>query len=137
MSWAAPPASRRHGVIVSYTVGYQALSGEDTERHKVSGIGAAASVYVIQDLERWTEYQVWVRAHTKAGPGPESAPVRMKTQPDGRLTPEVAKVLQKKRNKSTTIDPATLLKSKFKSKNPAMCLCTIVKMHLTLSYVQS
>ncbi|XP_077411571.1 receptor-type tyrosine-protein phosphatase F isoform X5 [Vanacampus margaritifer] len=82
VSWAAPPAGRRHGVIVSYTISYQALSGEDTERHKVSGIGAAASVYVIQDLERWTEYQVWVRAHTQAGPGPESAPVRMKTQPD-------------------------------------------------------
>ncbi|XP_053738723.1 receptor-type tyrosine-protein phosphatase F isoform X3 [Synchiropus splendidus] len=82
VSWVAPPAASRHGAIVRYTVSYQALAGEDTQRHEVSGIGADATSYVLDDLEKWTEYQVWVRAHTDVGPGPESPPVRMRTKED-------------------------------------------------------
>ncbi|XP_070397699.1 receptor-type tyrosine-protein phosphatase F isoform X2 [Nothobranchius furzeri] len=82
VSWVAPPAASRHGVIVRYTVSYQALAGEDTERHSVSDISADASSYVLEGLEKWTEYEVWVRAHTDVGPGPESAPVRIRTKED-------------------------------------------------------
>ncbi|XP_031720943.1 receptor-type tyrosine-protein phosphatase F isoform X20 [Anarrhichthys ocellatus] len=82
VSWVAPPAASRHGAIVRYTVSYQGLAGEDTDRHVVMEIGADASSYVLDGLEKWTEYQVWVRAHTDVGPGPESAPVRMRTKED-------------------------------------------------------
>ncbi|XP_061587716.1 receptor-type tyrosine-protein phosphatase F [Cololabis saira] len=82
VSWVAPPAASRHGVIVRYTVSYQALSGEDTERQDVTHIDADATSYVLEGLEKWTEYQVWVRAHTDVGPGPESAAVRMRTKED-------------------------------------------------------
>ncbi|XP_026230047.1 receptor-type tyrosine-protein phosphatase F isoform X3 [Anabas testudineus] len=82
VSWVAPPAASRHGAIVRYTVSYQALAGEDTERHEVTGIGADATSYVLEGLEKWTEYQVWVRAHTDVGPGPESSPVKMRTKED-------------------------------------------------------
>ncbi|CDR19152.1 unnamed protein product [Oncorhynchus mykiss] len=87
VSWVAPPAASRHGAIVAYTVSYQSTgsASEDPERHSVSGIGADASSYVLEGLEKWTEYQVWVRAHTDVGPGPESAPVRIKTKEDGRF----------------------------------------------------
>lgn len=84
VSWVAPPADSRHGAIVQYTLSYQALAGEDTERHQVPHIGADATSYVLEGLEKWTEYQVWVRAHTDVGPGPESEPVRMRTKEDGR-----------------------------------------------------
>lgn len=86
VSWVAPPADSRHGAIVRYTVSYQALAGEDTERHEVTGVGADATSYDLENLEKWTEYQVWVRAHTNVGPGPESAPVKMRTKEDGRWT---------------------------------------------------
>ncbi|XP_036938983.1 receptor-type tyrosine-protein phosphatase F isoform X13 [Acanthopagrus latus] len=82
VSWVAPPAASRHGAIVRYTVSYQAMAGEDTERHEVMNIGADATSYVLEGLEKWTEYQVWVRAHTDVGPGPESAPVRIRTKED-------------------------------------------------------
>ncbi|KAK5919823.1 hypothetical protein CgunFtcFv8_023686 [Champsocephalus gunnari] len=82
VSWVAPPAASRHGAIVRYTVSYQAMAGEDTERHEVPDIGTDASSLLLEGLEKWTEYQVWVRAHTDVGPGPESAPVRMKTRED-------------------------------------------------------
>ncbi|XP_013862912.1 receptor-type tyrosine-protein phosphatase F isoform X6 [Austrofundulus limnaeus] len=82
VSWVAPPAASRHGAIVRYTVRYQALTGEDTERHDVPDIGADATSCVLEGLEKWTEYQVWVMAHTDVGPGPESAPVKMRTKED-------------------------------------------------------
>ncbi|XP_041847348.1 receptor-type tyrosine-protein phosphatase F isoform X5 [Melanotaenia boesemani] len=82
VSWVAPPADSRHGAIVRYTVSYQALTGEDTERHDEGDIGADTTSYVLEGLEKWTEYQVWVRAHTDVGPGPESHPVRMRTKED-------------------------------------------------------
>lgn len=87
VSWVAPPAASRHGAIVRYTVSYQALAGEDTDRHEVKDIGADATSSLLEGLEKWTEYQVWVRAHTDVGPGPESAPVRIRTKEDGRLKP--------------------------------------------------
>uniref|UniRef100_A0A673N4V7 Receptor-type tyrosine-protein phosphatase F n=1 Tax=Sinocyclocheilus rhinocerous TaxID=307959 RepID=A0A673N4V7_9TELE len=82
VSWVAPPAASRHGAIVRYTVCYQAVNGEDTEHHEVPDIGADATSYVLEGLEKWTEYQVWVRAHTDVGPGPESTAVRVRTKED-------------------------------------------------------
>ncbi|XP_036409559.1 receptor-type tyrosine-protein phosphatase F isoform X4 [Megalops cyprinoides] len=82
VSWVAPPAASRHGAIVRYTVAYQAAGGEDSERHEVTGIGADATSHVLEGLEKWTEYQVWVRAHTDVGPGPESPVARIRTNED-------------------------------------------------------
>ncbi|KAG7488136.1 hypothetical protein MATL_G00032160 [Megalops atlanticus] len=82
VSWVAPPAASRHGAIVDYTVAYQAVNGEDMERHEATGIGADASSYVLEGLEKWTEYQVWVRAYTNVGPGPESPGALIRTSED-------------------------------------------------------
>ncbi|KAL4608298.1 receptor-type tyrosine-protein phosphatase F isoform X3 [Arapaima gigas] len=82
VSWVAPPADSRHGAIVQYTVAYQAPKGEDSERHEVTGIKADATSYVLEGLEKWTEYEVWVRAHTDVGPGPESPVTRIRTNED-------------------------------------------------------
>ncbi|XP_071342873.1 protein tyrosine phosphatase receptor type Fa isoform X3 [Trachinotus anak] len=82
VSWVAPPTDSCHGEIVRYSLAYQALTGEDMERHQLSGIGAEVTSYVLDDLEKWTEYMVWVRAHTDIGPGPESPPARIRTKED-------------------------------------------------------
>lgn len=79
----APPAASRHGDIVRYSLAYQAATGEDLEHHKVSGIRADVSSYILEGLEKWTEYQVWVRAHTDVGPGPESPAAQIRTKEDG------------------------------------------------------
>lgn len=54
-------------------------------RHQLYGIGADVTSYVLEDLEKWTEYRVWVRAHTDVGPGPESPTTSIRTQEDGML----------------------------------------------------
>ncbi|KAM9849037.1 protein tyrosine phosphatase receptor type Fa [Aulostomus maculatus] len=82
VSWVAPPSDSQHGEIVHYTLAYQALTEENMEHHQVSGIGANVTSYVLKDLEKWTEYLVWVKAHTEVGPGPESAAVSIRTQED-------------------------------------------------------
>ncbi|XP_069378722.1 protein tyrosine phosphatase receptor type Fa isoform X2 [Paralichthys olivaceus] len=82
VSWEAPPTDSRHAEIVRYSLAYQAVTGEDMEYHQVSGIGADATSYVLEGLEKWTEYMVWVRAHTDVGPGPESPASRIRTQED-------------------------------------------------------
>lgn len=83
--WVAPPTDSRHGEIVRYSLAYQALTGEEVERHQVSGIGVDVTSYVLEDLEKCTEYLVWVRAHTDVGPGPESPAARIRTKEDGML----------------------------------------------------
>lgn len=86
VSWVAPPAASRHGNIVRYSLAYQAPSGEDQERHEVRDIPADATSYVLEGLEKWTLYHVWVKAHTDVGPGPESSSTSIRTQEDGTLS---------------------------------------------------
>ncbi|KAH0618705.1 hypothetical protein JD844_018135 [Phrynosoma platyrhinos] len=82
VSWVPPPAQSRNGVITQYSIAYQAVEGEDITKHVVEGIGHEHSSWEISDLEKWTEYKVWVRAHTDVGPGPESIPVWVRTDED-------------------------------------------------------
>nr|XP_060629314.1 receptor-type tyrosine-protein phosphatase F isoform X16 [Anolis sagrei ordinatus] len=82
VSWVPPPAQSRNGVITQYSIAYQAVEGEDNTKHVVEGIGHEHSSWEISDLEKYTEYKVWVRAHTDVGPGPESIPVWVRTDED-------------------------------------------------------
>ncbi|XP_077190195.1 receptor-type tyrosine-protein phosphatase F isoform X7 [Paroedura picta] len=82
VSWVPPPAQSRNGVITQYSIAYQAIEGEDSTKHVVEGIGHEHSSWDISNLEKWTEYKVWVRAHTDVGPGPESNPVLVRTDED-------------------------------------------------------
>lgn len=84
VSWVAPPVSSRNGVLTRYSLAYQAVTGEDTSRHIVDSIPPDVSSWEIKDLEKWTEYRVWVRAHTDVGAGPESPPVIVRTEEDGK-----------------------------------------------------
>ncbi|XP_064415799.1 receptor-type tyrosine-protein phosphatase F isoform X1 [Latimeria chalumnae] len=82
VSWVPPPAKSRNGDITKYSIAYRAVDGEDGEKHTVDGIGPQESSYLLEGLEKWTEYQVWVRAHTDVGPGPESPSVLTRTNED-------------------------------------------------------
>ncbi|XP_072580357.1 receptor-type tyrosine-protein phosphatase F isoform X16 [Vulpes vulpes] len=82
VSWVPPPAASRNGVITQYSVAYEAVDGEDRGRHVVESISREHSSWDLVGLEKWTEYRVWVRAHTDVGPGPESSPVLVRTDED-------------------------------------------------------
>ncbi|XP_060062040.1 receptor-type tyrosine-protein phosphatase F isoform X8 [Erinaceus europaeus] len=82
VSWVPPPADSQNGVITQYSVAYEAVDGEDRGRHVVDSISREHSSWDLVGLEKWTEYRVWVRAHTDVGPGPESNPVLVRTDED-------------------------------------------------------
>uniref|UniRef100_A0A3Q2Y6A5 Fibronectin type-III domain-containing protein n=1 Tax=Hippocampus comes TaxID=109280 RepID=A0A3Q2Y6A5_HIPCM len=90
VSWAAPPAATGTyddaTAVTGYSLTYHALAREDAQRHQVLAIGADVRSFVLEGLEKWTEYTVWVRALTDVGPGPASPPVRVRTQEDGTWT---------------------------------------------------
>ncbi|KAF3697976.1 Receptor-type tyrosine-protein phosphatase delta [Channa argus] len=65
-----------------YTIQYAATEGEDTTAHQISSIPSESSRYLLENLEKWTEYSVTVTAHTDVGAGPESLPQLIRTEED-------------------------------------------------------
>lgn len=83
VSWQPPPIELQNGIITRYTIQYAATEGEDTTAHQISSIPPESSHYLLENLDKWTEYRVTVTAHTDVGAGPESLPQLIRTEEDG------------------------------------------------------
>lgn len=83
VSWLPPPTELQNGIIVQYTVQYAATEGEDTAPRQISDIPPGSSQYLLENLDKFTEYRVSVTAHTDVGAGPESPPQLVRTEEDG------------------------------------------------------
>lgn len=73
----------QNGIITQYTIQYAATEGEDTTSQEIKEIPPEKSQYLLENLEKWTEYRVTVTAHTDVGAGPESLPQLIRTEEDG------------------------------------------------------
>uniref|UniRef100_A0AAQ4RPV0 Receptor-type tyrosine-protein phosphatase S n=1 Tax=Gasterosteus aculeatus aculeatus TaxID=481459 RepID=A0AAQ4RPV0_GASAC len=82
VSWQPPQVELQNGIITKYTIQYAASEGEDTTAHRISSIPPESSQYLLENLEKWTDYRVTVTAHTDVGPGPESPPQLIRTEED-------------------------------------------------------
>ncbi|MGH0164467.1 UNVERIFIED_CONTAM: hypothetical protein FKN15_076600 [Acipenser sinensis] len=82
VSWLPPPVELQNGIITKYSIQYAAIEGEDTNPHHISDLYPEISQYLLEELEKWTEYRVTVSAHTEVGPGPESLPQLIRTDED-------------------------------------------------------
>ncbi|MEQ2200693.1 hypothetical protein XENOCAPTIV_001758, partial [Xenoophorus captivus] len=82
VSWRPPAVELQNGILTQYTIHYAATEGEDTAARQVSGIPPESSKYLLENLEKWTEYRVTVTAHTDVGAGPESLPQLIRTEED-------------------------------------------------------
>lgn len=82
VSWAPPPVEFQNGVITGYTIQYSTTEGNKTSK-RVDGIPPESSPYLLENLEKWTEYGITVRAQTEAGEGPESLQLLIRTEEDG------------------------------------------------------
>ncbi|XP_016326882.1 receptor-type tyrosine-protein phosphatase delta-like [Sinocyclocheilus anshuiensis] len=82
VSWKPPPVELQNGIMTRYTIQYAATEGDDTSLHQVSDIPPEKYHYLLENLEKWTEYRVTVSAHTEAGEGPESLPQLIRTEED-------------------------------------------------------
>lgn len=83
VSWRPPPVELQNGIITQYSIQYATTEGEDTTTQQISSIPPEISQYLLENLEKWTEYSVTVIAHTDVGAGPESQPQLVRTEEDG------------------------------------------------------
>ncbi|KAL1776556.1 receptor-type tyrosine-protein phosphatase delta isoform X18, partial [Sigmodon hispidus] len=82
VSWQPPPVEKQNGIITGYSLKYAAVNGEDYKPHEVLRIPSDTTKYLLEQLEKWTEYRITVTAHTDVGPGPESLSVLIRTDED-------------------------------------------------------
>nr|XP_023685314.1 receptor-type tyrosine-protein phosphatase delta-like isoform X7 [Paramormyrops kingsleyae] len=82
VSWQPPPAESRNGIITKYTIQYAVAAGEDVAPRQTARAPPESSRFLLENLNKWTEYRVTVSAHTQAGPGPESLPLLIRTEED-------------------------------------------------------
>lgn len=81
--WLPPPIESQNGIITQYAIQYAATEGEDTGTQQIDGISPQSSQYLLENLDKWTEYRVTVTALTDVGAGPESLPQLIRTEEDG------------------------------------------------------
>uniref|UniRef100_A0A8C7GFX5 Receptor-type tyrosine-protein phosphatase S n=1 Tax=Oncorhynchus kisutch TaxID=8019 RepID=A0A8C7GFX5_ONCKI len=82
VSWRPPPTELQNGIITKYAIQYAATEGEDTTIRQISDIPPESAQYLLENMEKWTEYRVTVTAHTDVGEGPESLPQLIRTEED-------------------------------------------------------
>lgn len=82
VSWAPPPLEFQNGIITGYSIQYSTTEGNKTSK-RIDGIHPESSPYLLENLEKWTEYGITVRAQTEAGDGPESLQLLIRTEEDG------------------------------------------------------
>lgn len=87
VSWKPPPVEKQNGIITAYSIKYIGIDGEDVKPHEILGISSDSTQYLLEQLQKWTEYRISVTAHTDVGPGPESLAVLIRTDEDGMLPP--------------------------------------------------
>ncbi|XP_031556507.1 Down syndrome cell adhesion molecule-like protein 1 homolog, partial [Actinia tenebrosa] len=81
-TWNEVPEHLRNGLVINYEVrwimmrkGNQAVTGKAHTSGKIDGFS-----YTIHGLSLCAQYSISVRAYTRVGPGPYSAPVNITTQ---------------------------------------------------------
>uniref|UniRef100_A0A3Q2NVG7 Fibronectin type-III domain-containing protein n=1 Tax=Fundulus heteroclitus TaxID=8078 RepID=A0A3Q2NVG7_FUNHE len=88
VSWAPPPLEFQNGIITGYSIQYSTMEGNRTAK-RVDRIPPGSSPYLLENLEKWTEYGITVRALTEAGDGPESLQLLIRTEEDGMFPRQI------------------------------------------------
>lgn len=88
VSWAPPPSEHHNGLIVGYKVLHLPATSRlgPADADVITTAGSERSVR-IDNLEKWTEYKIWVLAFTRIGDGPRSDVVVAQTDEDGKMAP--------------------------------------------------
>ncbi|XP_034045235.1 receptor-type tyrosine-protein phosphatase delta-like isoform X3 [Thalassophryne amazonica] len=81
VSWTPPPLEFQNGIITGYAIQYSTTEGNKTSK-RVNGIPPESSPFLLENLEKWTEYGITVQAQTEAGDGPESLQLLIRTEED-------------------------------------------------------
>ena len=84
--WEVPPLAEQNGIILWYTVFYQAIGGsynDTTERYKqVAGASTQAD---LTGLEENVLYNITISSSTSVGEGPSSMAIAVRTAEAGKI----------------------------------------------------
>ena len=85
ITWKPPPEDKQNGQLLGYKVHYiEAGSGAGPEEAIILDVPASKTSLTIENLDKWTQYKVWVAAFTQVGAGPFSDVVFAQTDEYGR-----------------------------------------------------
>ena len=81
--WEPPPLKLQHGNITYYSLFYVNSTLTDDEARVIKIPDINEREYIIENLQKWTEYRVWILAGTTVGDGVKSDPIMVRTDEDG------------------------------------------------------
>ena len=81
ISWAPLTRKESYGKVILYDVKEELVSRGKRRKRSISSrtLNITATFLVLYDLSLCSQYNVSVRAYTKAGPGPYSQPMALQT----------------------------------------------------------
>ena len=81
VEWDDVPDFDQNGIITSYNITYRSK----TENHNgFAEAGPNDRQKEVTDLREYVEYDITVRASTSKGDGPDSSPITVRTDQDGK-----------------------------------------------------
>ena len=87
VTWRPPPKEHQNGNITGYKIlSVEAAAGGEVADATTISAGPNDRSLVMRGLRKWTEYKIWVLAHTRVGNGPKSRPIIVRTEMDGTYT---------------------------------------------------
>ncbi|XP_022247937.1 tyrosine-protein phosphatase Lar-like isoform X3 [Limulus polyphemus] len=93
ITWLPPPVDQQNGQITYYKIKYlKASTSNDPKKARQIQTGPDERSFIIDGLEKWTKYYIWVLAGTVVGDGPLSAPLIVQTDEDVPGEPRNVKV---------------------------------------------
>lgn len=81
MSWEPPPANWTNGEITYYKV-FKVQANKSDSSADMAVVKNQTKI-TLDELQKWTEYRLWVLAGTTIGDGPISSPITVRTLEDG------------------------------------------------------
>ncbi len=98
VSWQPPHEDFQNGIITGYKIIYERIDDRDQapvdfgddesqlidEGEMEVNVGPGVRSYILNDLNKWTLYDISVLAKTAVGDGPASDPIPVRTDEDGR-----------------------------------------------------
>lgn len=82
LAWKLPSKWKRNGKIIGFDLSYKQVASSG--KWKVERLGGDVRVFEVQDLKKFTSYQISILAKTVVGGGP-AANIQEKTEEDGKI----------------------------------------------------
>ena len=88
--WDEVASNFVHGILLGYVLKIQKTNdASDVKNVSVNATPKATSTYYVNNVQKYTEYTIWIRARNSKGPGKLNSKegYQVRTKEDGRFHP--------------------------------------------------